>query len=180
MSLLSATIANASGAQVYSFEAAATYGPLILQGEYYWYNVDRGGVTGVPTVGAPSVSFRGGYAQAGYVLTGETHHYNPGTASYGGIKPARPFSLDGNGWGAWEIAGRASTIDLNGQLGTATGIAGGRQTVYTAALNWYVNNNIRFMLNYLHGDVSKQSSATSTVDVGSQFDAVALRTQVAF
>lgn len=178
--LISATIANASGAQVYSIEAAATYGSLILQGEYYWYNVDRGGMTGVPTVAAPSVNFQGGYAQAGYVLTGETHHYNPATASYGGIKPTRPFSLDGNGWGAWEIAGRVSTIDLNDQLGTTTGIAGGRQTVYTAALNWYVNNNIRFMLNYLHGDVSKQASATSTVDVGSKFDAVALRTQVAF
>jgi phosphate-selective porin OprO/OprP len=29
-------IANASGAQVYSVETAATYGPLILQGEYFW------------------------------------------------------------------------------------------------------------------------------------------------
>ena len=32
------------------------------------------------------------------------------------------------------------------QVGQAVGIAGGRQTVYTAALNWYVNNNVRFML----------------------------------
>ena len=178
--LISATIANAAGAQAYNVEAAATYGPLILQGEYYWFNVDRSAVTGLPPVGAPSVKFQGGYAQAGYVLTGETHAYNPATASYGGIKPARPFSVDGGGWGAWEIAGRVSTIDFNDQLGTATGIAGGRQTVYTAALNWYVNSNIRFMLNYLHGDVSKQASATSAADVGSKFDAVALRTQVAF
>ena len=34
-------IANVSGAQVYSVEAAATYGPLFFQGEYYWFNVDR-------------------------------------------------------------------------------------------------------------------------------------------
>src|SRR5579871_720911 len=151
-------IANVSGAQVYSVEAAATYGPLILQGEYFWYNVDRTANTGLPPIGAPSLNFQGGYAQAGYVLTGETHAYNPSTASYGGIKPAHPFSLDGGGWGAWEIAARASTIDLNNQLATATGIAGGRQTVYTAALNWYVNGNVRFMFDYLHGNVAKQVS----------------------
>ena len=73
-----------------------------------------------------------------------------------------------------------STIDLNSQLGTATGISGGRQTVYTAALNWYVNGNVRFMLNYLHGNLSRQLTPTSTVDVGSKFDAVAMRTQFAF
>ncbi|MCK1717963.1 OprO/OprP family phosphate-selective porin [Bradyrhizobium sp. 141] len=173
-------IANASGAQVYSVEAAATYGPLIVQGEYFWYNVDRTANTGVPLVGAPSLKFQGGYAQAGYVLTGEGRTYNAANAAYNGVKPAHPFSLDGGGWGAWEIAGRFSTIDLNNQLGTATGIAGGRQTVYTAALNWYVNGNVRFMLDYLHGTVSRQASPVSTADVGSKFDAVAMRTQFAF
>ena len=175
-----AAIANASSVQVYGVEAAATYGPLFFQGEYYWFNVDRSANTGLPPIGAPSLNFQGGYAQASYVLTGETHTYNPATAAYNGIKPANPFSLQGGGWGAWEIAGRVSTIDLNDQLATATGIAGGRQTVYTAGLNWYVSGNIRFMLNYLHGDISRQASPTSTADVGSKFDAVAMRTQFAF
>ena len=58
----------------------------------------------------PSVRFQGGYVQAGFVLTGENHKYNPGTASYGGIVPNNPFSLTGGGWGAWEVAARASTI----------------------------------------------------------------------
>jgi phosphate-selective porin OprO/OprP len=175
-----AAIANASSVQVYGVEAAATYGPLFFQGEYYWFNVDRSANTGLPPIGAPSLNFQGGYAQASYVLTGETHTYNPAAAAYNGIKPANPFSLQGGGWGAWEIAGRVSTIDLNDQLATATGIAGGRQTVYTAGLNWYVSGNIRFMLNYLHGDLSRQASPTSTANVGSKFDAVAMRTQFAF
>ena len=114
------------------------------------------------------------------MLTGESRAYNPASASYGGINPAHPFSLYGGGWGAFEIAGRVSMMDLNDKLATATGIAGGQQLVYTAGLNWYPTRNVRFMLNYLHGDISKQASATSSVNTGSSFDAVAMRTQFAF
>jgi phosphate-selective porin OprO/OprP len=176
-SIISAPLSNVSGAQVYSVEAAATYGSLFFQGEYFWYNIDRGANL---AVALPSAKFDGGYAQASYVLTGETHTYNSATASYNGIAPANPFSLNGGGWGAFEIAGRVSVLDLNDQLGTVNGIAGGKQTVYTAGLNWYANRNIRLMLNYLHGDIAKQASSTSVLDTGAQFDAVAMRTQIAF
>lgn len=172
-------LANVSGAQVYGVEAAGTYGPLIVQGEYYWFDVQRGATTGLPPIGAPDVKFQGGYVQAGYVLTGETHAYNAANAAYGGIVPKTPFSLDG-GWGAWEIAARYSTMDLNNLIGTSTGVAGGRQNVYTVALNWYINRNVRLMFDYLHGDISKQVSATNFGNSGSKFDAFAMRTQIAF
>src|SRR6266403_743859 len=168
-------LAGVSGAQVYSAEAAATYGPLFFQGEYFWYNVDRGNLPGLS-----SVKFNGGYAQVSWVLTGESHTYNSALAAYNGIEPLNPFSLTGGGWGAWEIAGRTSTIDLNDQLATANGVVGGRQTVYTAGLNWYVNRNVRFMFDYLHGDVARQLSAINTRDAGSKFEAFAMRTQIAF
>ena len=168
-------MAGVSAAQVYSVEAAGTIGSLYLQGEYFWYNVERKAI-----VGLPDVKFQGGYAQAGYILTGETRSYNPGSASYGSVIPNNPFSLDGSGWGAWEIAARFSTMDLNNLLGAANGVAGGRQNVYTLALNWYVNRNVRFMFDYLHGDVAKQVSPTNFADTGSKFDAFAMRTQFAF
>jgi phosphate-selective porin OprO and OprP len=47
-------------------------------------------------------------------------------------------------------------------------------------LNWYVNRNVRFMLDYLHGNITKQLSPTNPADVGAKFDAVAMRTQIAF
>jgi phosphate-selective porin OprO/OprP len=169
------SIAGVSGAQVYSAEAAATYGPLFFQGEYFWYNVNRNNLPGLP-----SLKLQGGYAEASLMLTGETHPYIPATAAYGGIIPANPFSLWGGGWGAWEIAGRISAIDLNNQLGTATGVAGGQQTIYAAGLNWYVDGNVRFMFDYLHGNIAKQISPTNTGDAGAKFDAFAMRTQVAF
>jgi phosphate-selective porin OprO and OprP len=169
-------LAGVSGAQVYSVEAAGTYGPLYLQGEYFWYNVDRDN----NPVPLSSVKFDGGYVQAAYALTGESRKYNPGSASYGGIVPSHPFSPTENGWGAWEIGGRVSLMNLNDQLGVANGVAGGRQLVYTAALNWYVNRNVRFMFDYLHGDITKQISPTNVGDAGSTFNAFAMRTQVAF
>jgi len=71
-------------------------------------------------------------------------------------------------------------IDLNDQLATANGVAGGKQTVHTAGLNWYVNRNVRFMFNCLHGEIAKQVSATNVGDVGAKFDAFAVRTPIAF
>jgi phosphate-selective porin OprO/OprP len=168
-------IAGVSGAQVYSAEAAATYGPLFFQGEYFWFNVDRNAFTPMP-----SLKFQGGYAEAGFALTGETRLYNSASASYGGIVPINPFSLTGGGWGAWEIAARYSTLDLNDRLGFGNGVAGGRQTIYALALNWYVNGNVRFMFDYLHGNITKQVSPTNFGDAGAKFDALAMRTQVAF
>lgn len=171
--LTTGALPNVSGAQVYSGEAAATYGSLYFQGEYFWYNIDRSN-------GLSSLNFQGGYAQASWTLTGESRKYVPTTGAYAGIVPAHPFSLTGGGFGAWEVAFRYSTIDLNDQLGLASGASGGRQTIYTAGLNWYVNSNIRFMVNFLHGEVDKQVSPTSPTDAGAKFNALAMRTQVAF
>ena len=168
-------MSGVSGAQVYSAEAAATYGPFFFQGEYFWYNIARNNLPGLP-----NLKFDGGYAEASLVLTGETHPYLPVSAAYGGIIPANPFSLWGGGWGAWEIAGRFSTMNLNDQLGTTNGVAGGRQTIYTAGLNWYVNANVRFMFDYQHGNITKQISPTNSGDAGAKFEAFAMRTQVAF
>ena len=49
-------------------------GRCILQGEYFWFNVER--QDDLPALAA-SLKFQGGYAQAGYILTGETRKYNP-------------------------------------------------------------------------------------------------------
>ncbi len=168
-------LAGVSGAQVYSVETAGTYGPLFFQSEYFWYNVDRNDLPGLS-----SVKFDGGYGEIGYAITGETRKYNAAAASYLGLNPINPFSLTGGGTGAIELAGRVSVVDLNDQLAIANGVAGGRQTIYTLGLNWYPNANIRFMFNYLHGDISKQISALNANNAGSTFDAFAMRTQVAF
>ncbi len=137
-----------------------------------------------------SLSFDGGYIEASYTLTGEHRKYNPSAGAYGSIVPLHPFSLAAGDFGAFELAARYSEISLNDLFtsGVATsttgGVAGGDQQVVTVGLNWYVNSNIRFMFDYLHGNVNKASGSTSTAPlgtgIGGKFDAIAMRTQVAF
>jgi phosphate-selective porin OprO and OprP len=172
-------IANVARAQVYSAELAGGVGPVFFQGEYFRYNVER-------SLGLPSVQFQGWYAEGSWTLTGESRKYNPAIGAYPGIVPNSPVSLSKGSWGAWELAARYSYITLNDlftrgvPVSATNGVAGGNQNIYTFGLNWYVNRNIRFMVNYLHGTVDKFSGAAAGTDIGAHFDALAMRTQVAF
>jgi len=189
------SIQNVTHAQVYSVEAAGNIGSLFVQGEYFWFDVERRLFSySSSTVTGPTLHFDGGYIEAGWTITGETRTYNSAAAAYNGIVPAHPWSLKSNDWGAFEIAARYSVIDLNDRLGFADAAFGGKQTIYSAGLNWYVTKNIRFMLDYLHGNIDKPAGPTEFVvgakppppsggllyNVGAKFDAVAMRTQIAF
>ena len=177
-----------TGAHVLGAEFAGGFGPLFGQAEYFHYSVGRAGLH--------DANFDGGYVQASYTLTGEHRKYNPSTGAYSGISPAHPFDVThlGEGaWGALELGARYSIVDLNNNYtgGTAsaassTAIAGGKQQVFTIGANWYVNNNIRFMLDYLHGKIDKPEGTAGVAgapvgsNIGLSFDAIALRTQVAW
>jgi phosphate-selective porin OprO and OprP len=175
-------LTNISDADVFGAEAAATYKALFFQSEYYHFIINRDHL--------PGLNFNGGYAEASWTLTGESHKYVPAIGAYNGLLPTHPFSLSGTGWGAFEIAARYSIIDLNDRFvpGIATdttqGVAGGKQTIYTAGLNWYPNDYVRFSLNYLHGIIDKRSGSAATAPLGTgiglTFDAIAVRSQVAF
>ena len=155
-------IANVDTATYYGPEAAFAYGPFRVQGEYFKYDFSRKN-------SLPDLSFDAWYLQASWVLTGEAYKYKMGDAAFGGVKPANPFTLAGGGAGAWEIAARYSDADLNDGS-----VIGGHEKLTTVGLNWYPNSNIRFMVNYIHGDEEP------TPGTSANFDALALRTQFAF
>ena len=177
------TAANpVSGARVLGAELAGGFGPLFGQAEYFHYTIARTGLT--------DLDFDGGYVEGSYTITGEHRKYNPSTGAYSGITPDHPFSLAAGQWGGFELAARYSIVDLNDlftpgvSTASTNGVAGGQQQVVALGVNWYVNSNIRFMVDYLHGMVDKQSGSAATAPlgtaIGGNFDAIALRTQVAW
>lgn len=78
----------------------------------------------------------------GWMLTGESRVYRASDGLMRGVSPAQ--ALSNGGWGAWEIVGRIDQLDTD---------SAGRQTSYTAGLNWQVERNVRVMANVILADV---------------------------
>jgi phosphate-selective porin OprO/OprP len=116
----------------YGAEAAYVSGPFHATGEMHWLKADR------LTPGA-SPTFFGGYAEAGYFLTGETRGYKGGR--WDRTKVLKP--VGGGGAGAFQINLRYDYLDLND-----AGIVGGSQRGYEASLLWIPQDHVRFLLNY--------------------------------
>ena len=179
---------NANHGYVAGGELAAAYENAFFQGEYFHYWVDQYNTPSTAAVPTPTLQFNGGYAQASYSFGGR-RKYLPGTGAYSGVIPEHPLSMSldgfGGGWGALEIAARYSYVNLNSHVtsglsqASTGGVYGGNQHTETVGVNWYVNNNVRFMLDYLHATVNKLGS-NGTTQGGVKIDALALRSQVAF
>jgi phosphate-selective porin OprO/OprP len=170
---------SASSANVYGGGVGANWRNYLMQGEFYQIDVNQ---SKLPHVPAPVLGFNGGYVEGSVVLSGEAHPYDIDRAAWGRPHPDHPFSLAEGGIGAWEIAARYSTVDLNSnvvpgvpQSGTG-GIYGGKQQIGAVALNWYPNDWIRFMLQFQYVDVNKLNSA-GKVQIGQKFETLALRAQ---
>ncbi|MCA9732273.1 MAG: hypothetical protein H6696_19755 [Deferribacteres bacterium] len=132
------TILNVHHSTKYGLEGAFVYKNLSAQAEYIQTNLRR-------INGAQDATFQGGYAFLSWILTGESRPWNSIEGEFGQVTPKS------NKTGAWEIAARYSHLDLSDDK---AGIYGGMANNYTGALNWYVNPNIRLMLNYTYVDHS--------------------------
>jgi phosphate-selective porin OprO/OprP len=88
--------------------------------------------------------------QASWFLTGEEE-------SFRGFKPNNVFSLADNTWGAFELVARYQEIDPDDDafVGGAASFAdpdnaAREATAYGLGLNWYLNENLKWVLNYDH------------------------------
>jgi phosphate-selective porin OprO/OprP len=166
-------------------ELAGNAGPAHFQTEYL--------VTSVNQIGGPAVFTDGAYFQTGYFLTGESCGYNKagGVMDYN-VKPFREFFGVGRGrnrtmcgWGAWEVVGRWSYLDLR-RTGAApaanpsivaggSGVNTGVLNEGTFGLNWWWNQYTRLQFNYIH------TMMDSNIGRGSQMmDTYASRFQIEF
>lgn len=154
----------------FGLETAANYQNFFVQGGYFNYQIER--IAPTP----PDPHFEGWYAEAAWSLTGETHAYDPTTASFRGLKPSA--ALGSGGLGAWELEARYSDIDLNDNPLVAAalgGVAGGKQDVFSVGLNWYPTDITRFSLNYDDINVKHVNAPLTNVKA----DGFTLRAQLA-
>jgi phosphate-selective porin OprO/OprP len=125
----------------FGVEAATVLGPFSLQGEYMKVAAQDDEQS--------DPDFDGGYIYGSWFLTGESRSYKKG--KFGRVKPKSVVGK--GGYGAWELAARYSTINLDDG-----GFDGGEEDNYTIGVNWYATPYIRFMANYVITDTDPPSS----------------------
>jgi len=170
---------NAKSAYSAGLEGAISWGPLLLQGENFWYGVTRNN----PAVGVTDPKFSGWYAEGSWVITGEPRRYNIATGSFVRPSPDHPFNPGNGDWGAWELAGRYSSTDLDYDLGsavTADRVFGGLQNIWSAGINFYPDDVLKFMFDYQHVQLWNIGSPVAGLPGNGQYDTFEIRTQVSF
>ena len=157
--------------QTFGLESMWVRGPLSWQSEAMGCFVD--------TAGTGNAFLNGAYSQVGWFLTGEHRPYDRKAGAIDRVIPFHSVSKCGGGWGAWEIAGRWSYLDV-----TDRQIQGGMMQNMTAGLNWYVNPNCKCVFNYIHSWADarpiRNGVITSNNFISSQTDAYGMRCQLDF
>ncbi len=157
---------NVTNFNVIGTELLWVAGPFSLQSEAMVNFVNQG-------AGLPSAVLPGAYAQVGWFLTGEHRPYDRKAGAIDRVIPHENFRFcrcgRGTGWGAWEVAGRWSYLDLSDD-----NIRGGTITNYTVGVNWYWNPYTKVVFNYV------RSNPNSPLFPSSHTDIFALRAQVDF
>jgi phosphate-selective porin OprO/OprP len=112
----------------------------------------------------------GGYVFLSYFLTDDQRKYDHVDAEFARVVPNSKS-------GAWEVAARFSTVDLNDEDADSMH---GSATSFTLGVNYYPNANVKMMLNY--GIVDNDEYATGTGDFYGDYDFqyLSMRFQTAF
>ena len=98
--------------------------------------------------------FWGWYAQAGYLLFGGHQRYDANGGKYTKVKP-------GKNWGDIELCARYEYCDLNDG-----NVYGGAAQAYTLGINYWVNNNVKFQVNYQFNDNDRYANGKGKLFVG--------------
>ncbi len=130
-----ATTANSRRAQHIAGEVAGVFGPFYFQGEYVKGSFES------DTADTDGSAF---HVQVSYNVTGEAKPYDNKKAVFKNIKPTHD-------WGAIELKTRYDYAKND----DATGTAIEKVRTISAGANYYVNPNVRFMLDYILGKAER-------------------------
>ncbi|MCP4746961.1 MAG: hypothetical protein GY874_12615 [Desulfobacteraceae bacterium] len=161
-------IENTKDVQTYGLELTAKLGKAQFQTEYMKSKINS-------TDSGKSPEFDGWYAYVSYFLTDDQRLYNLSDAEFGGVRPKGKY-------GAFEVALRYSTLNLNDQSVWADDLDdnGGEAKNITAALNWYINNNLMLKINYIHVDNDEFANGNGDFEGDDDLDIIGTRLQFVF
>lgn len=146
--------------QSIGLETAWVHGPFSVQGEWMQTGIDRDA--------KPTLTFSGWYAQASWFVTGESRNYRPHNGTFGHVEPYADK-------GAVELAVRVSEMDLNDR-----DIEGGHEQNVTFGINWYLNDHLRLMANYVLVNNDRFADADGNLNGNDDFDLLQVRLQADF
>ncbi len=118
----------------------------------------------------PDASFDGYYVYVSYFITGETRQWKKSEAEFGAVTPNSKK-------GALEVALRYSHLDLNDE---DADIWGGKEDNFTIGINYYFNENIRFMMNYIFVNNDEYADGDGDFIGNDDFQILAFRFQYLF
>ncbi|MDL2322446.1 hypothetical protein LJC52_00485 [Bacteroidales bacterium OttesenSCG-928-A17] len=139
---------------LYTVELAGHYKGLRFESAYIGTDVKLKDSS--PMVNKDDKHFGGWYAQAGYLLFGGQQRYDAGGAKYN-------RATRGKKWGDVELTARYECIDLNDFDGD---VYGGSGEAYAVGLNFWVSNNVKFMLNYQYNNNDRYANGKGKLFVG--------------
>ncbi len=160
---LDTDVIDSDSVSIVGFEVVYNVASLSVQAEAFLTEVDA------QTGSDPS--FKGWYVYISYFVTGEHRPYRDSSGVWNPVIPKKNWHDGSGGAGAWEIAFRFDTTDLND---TDAGIDGGEWVGYTIGVNWYWNPNARVMFNFVHGELEDLAGVEGDID------AFMMRFQVSF
>lgn len=145
-----------------NWESTIVFGQFAVQSEAFFSTVSN--------MDGSSNHLSGAYLYATFFLTGENRvfeRFGQHGAQFARNVPFNNFSLTpgGVGWGAWEAKSRWSHLDLNN-------LNAGQYNDFTFGINWYWNDRVRMMFDWIHPITSQQAvfGDTQSDILASRFD----------
>lgn len=134
----------------FGLEAAWAWGPVGLQGEYFYL-----GYTDLKPAGsrARDADFSAWYASAILCLTGEHPRYSDGV--FEPLVPKEDFRLGGSGFGALALSVRVEHFEGDKDWITEDAFVSVREAdAFSVALSWILNPYVRLIVDYSQTDLS--------------------------
>ncbi len=147
-------IKNVESRTLANVEFVVAWKNIMFQSEYIMSSLSGTDLNKIS--GITSSTADGLYAQAAWLIFGGRYQYNSSEGEFTRIKRGR-------NWGDIELAFRYDYINLND---FDAQIYGGGANAYTLGLNYHVNSNIKFMLNYSYAEHDRYANGKDKLYIG--------------